>query len=112
MNRLPVRKVQAKGRNLFQLRTAGWEGELATMTRVLGDGAVAAEERTKIEKIMDHAGLGAGAFHAVHRVSGFGIGMVEPRREYREAPQIAALLVRDQVIGVVAPDSLIQMWPH
>src|ERR1700684_2961631 len=104
MDRLPARKVQPKGRDLFQLCAAGGEGELAAMARILDNGAVAAKKRSNIEKIVDHASVGAGSFQGVHRVSGFGIRVIEPRREYREAPQIAALLVRDQVIGIVAPD--------
>jgi len=112
MNRLPVRKVQPKGRDLFQLRLAGWKGELTTVTRILGDGAVTAEERSKIEKIVDDSCFGARTVQCVHRVRRLRIGVVEPRSEHSQTSQIAPLLMWDQVVRVVAPDAFIQVRPH
>ena len=43
----------------------------------------------------------------VHRIDGLGVGVVDPRAEDAQAAQLAAILVRDDVVGVVGPRAFV-----
>jgi hypothetical protein len=39
----------------------------------------------------------------VDRIAGLGVGMVEPRRENEKTAQITPVLMRDDVVWIIAP---------
>src|ERR1700755_856709 len=77
------------------------------MPRVLGDVAVASEGVSKVQKMVNDSGFGPFSLNRVEAVISFGIGVVQPRKQDAKSAKIAAAVVREQVVRVVAAHELI-----
>ena len=63
-----------------------------------------------VDQMMPHDASTVLGDRCVRRVDGLGVHVVRPRREDAQRSQFAPVLVRDDVVRIIGPDSGIQEW--
>jgi len=61
--------------------------------------------------MMYEPGVLAFALHRIHGVPALSVGMIHPCEQDFEAPQIAALLMWNEIVGIVRANSLVAERP-
>ena len=80
--------------------------------RHLRDGAAAAHDRPEVEHVVHDALAAVGAVQHVQRVDAARVVVVQPRGEDAVGPQLAAVFVRVNVVGVVGARAVVLEVAH
>ena len=102
----PRRRVDAETQHVGCDRLDAGVQTLAALPRALGPVQRAAAERGReVEEVVANGWRTALVDEEVGAVDRPHVAVVEPRTEYEQAPQVAPMLVRHHVVGIVAADA-------